>query len=185
MVAIEVQAQSLLTTFSALLGLYEACLAKGHTPPELGLPPLPDPNIVVFEGRLRRDGEIVATASIRRTIREDADWDRAEEDLRQRLRVLGLPAAEPVGSTDGALREPAASDPGSGLQAAPWEGAGAPGVEEPSGDASTAGGVEIPKALLDSIRQLALFHGKEIPRFRSVKEAKEFYRKLREPSTED
>ena len=182
MVPIEVQAQSLLTTFSALLGLYEACLAKGHTPPELGLPPLPDPNIVIFEGRLRRDGEVVATASVRRTIREDADWDRAEEDLRQRLRVLGVAAAEPAGSTDARPHESVASDPGSGLQAAPSEGSGAPGVEEPSGDASTAGGVEIPKALMESIRQLALFQGKEVPRFRSVKEAKEFYRKLREPS---
>lgn len=183
MVAIEMRAQSLLTTFSALLGLYEACLAKGHTPPELGLPPLPDPHIVVFEGCLRRDGEVVATASVRRTIREDADWDRAEEDLRRRLGALGLSAAEPAGSTDVRSQEPEASGPEPGLQVTPSDGAGAPGDEEPSGDAS-AGGVEIPKALLDSIRQLALFHGKEIPRFRSVKEAKEFYRKLREPSSE-
>lgn len=183
MVAIEVQAQSLLTTFSALLGLYEACLAKGHTPPELGLPPLPDPNIVVFEGRLRRDGEIVATASVRRTIREDADWDRAEEDLRRRLGALGLPEAGPAGSTDTRPPESESLDLGPELPPGTSDGAGTPGAEEPSGDL-LAGGVEIPKALMESIRQLALFQGKEVPRFRSVKEAKELYRKLREPSTE-
>jgi len=169
MQSITIEAESLLSTVSGLLGLYESCFSKGLDPREAGLPPLPDPRIVLFRGRLTRNGEVVATASLQRQVDKDTAWEQAERDLWERLEAMAqsvagiVPDAPPQAPEEPLLRE---------------QEEAAEESPAPSGDLPVAAAVKVPPILMQSIQELAGHRGVPVPSFSSVKEAKEFYKEL-------
>lgn len=68
-----------------LKSLYEAALAAGKAPVEMGLPALTATTVIFRAELIDTDGRILATASALRPIQSYKDWEKGETAARQRL----------------------------------------------------------------------------------------------------
>lgn len=69
-----------------LIQLYSQALAQGKTPVEMGLPPLPAGDVMVFTATLYDpEGNALETASALRLVINYKDWEKGETAARQRL----------------------------------------------------------------------------------------------------
>lgn len=69
-----------------LMKLYEQAIAQGKTPQEMGLPPMPAGDVMVFTATLHDgDGNTLECASALRLIQNYKDWEKGETAARQRL----------------------------------------------------------------------------------------------------
>lgn len=83
---VSVETTDTLSSKPSMFKLYEAAIAAGKNPTELGLPPLPAGDVVVFKASLlNKDGVVLESATALRVIREYKDWEKGETAARQRL----------------------------------------------------------------------------------------------------
>jgi hypothetical protein len=83
---VQVEASDTLTSKAGLLRLYEVAIAAGKSPDQVGLPPIPAGDVVVFKATLLdKDGVALESASALRVIRQYKDWEKGETAARQRL----------------------------------------------------------------------------------------------------
>lgn len=91
---IEVEVKDSLALRPGLQDLYRACISSGRNPREVGLPPFPSANSVIFIAKLVRDGVVLCTASTHQVIEFEKDYEIAETRARQRLvAALGFDGA--------------------------------------------------------------------------------------------
>lgn len=91
---IDVEVKDSLALRPGLQELYRACIQSGRNPREVGLPPFPSANSVIFTARLVRDGVVLCTASTHQVIEFEKDYEMAETRARQRLvAALGFDGA--------------------------------------------------------------------------------------------
>lgn len=158
----DIVGESFLLKFPRLLEMAHRVIEGGGNPIDYGLPALPDPNVILFDGRaVDPAGHVVAQVTVRRTVLTDEDWDAAEAAVRARL-------SERIGTPEASRDAVGVEEP------SPPRSAPEPGVPRKAPKA-------IPPALLEAIRSLAAHHGREVPPFASVQEAKRFYRDLSGP----
>lgn len=82
---IEIEVKDSLALRPGLLDLYRSCIEAGRNPREVGLPPFPSANSVIFIAKLVRDGVVLCTASTHQVIEFEKDYEIAETRARQRL----------------------------------------------------------------------------------------------------
>lgn len=83
---VAIETTDTLSSKPALMKLYEAAIASGKNPTDLGLPPFPAGDVVVFKASLlSKEGTVLETASSVRRIIEYKDWEKGETAARQRL----------------------------------------------------------------------------------------------------
>lgn len=83
---VQVEASDPLSSKAGLLRLYEAAISAGKSPDQVGLPPIPAGDVVVFKATLMdREGNALESASALRVIRQYKDWEKGETAARQRL----------------------------------------------------------------------------------------------------
>lgn len=83
---VTVDTSDTLSSKPGLLKLYEAAIAAGKSPADVGLPALPAGDVVVFKASLLdKDGRVLECASALRVIRQYKDWEKGETAARQRL----------------------------------------------------------------------------------------------------
>ncbi len=83
---VTVESRDVLSMKEGMLRLYEAAISNGHNPEEVGLPEIGTARSVIFEAILRnKEGNVVASATALRDIRQHKDWEKGETAARQRL----------------------------------------------------------------------------------------------------
>jgi len=83
---VTVDTSDTLSSKPGLLKLYEAAIAAGKSPADVGLPALPAGDVVVFKASLLdKEGRVLECASALRVIRQYKDWEKGETAARQRL----------------------------------------------------------------------------------------------------
>ncbi|HRP04890.1 MAG TPA: hypothetical protein PLV87_08265, partial [Opitutaceae bacterium] len=82
---IQVEVKDSLALRPGLHELYRSCITSGRNPREVGLPPFPSVNSVIFVAKLVRDGVVLCTASTHQVIEFEKDYEIAETRARQRL----------------------------------------------------------------------------------------------------
>ena len=83
---VRVTTSDTLSSKPSMFKLYEAAIAAGKNPTEVGLPALPAGDVVVFTASLLdKENNVLETASALRVIRQYKDWEKGETAARQRL----------------------------------------------------------------------------------------------------
>lgn len=83
---VKVETYDPLSIKPGLLKLYDAAISAGKNPQDVGLPPLPSGDSVIFRASLvDKDGNVLESASALRAIYQYKDWEKGETAARQRL----------------------------------------------------------------------------------------------------
>jgi len=83
---VKIEVSDALSAKPSLMRLYESAISNGHKPSDLGLPPLPGGEAIIFRASLLdKDETVLESASAYKPILQYKDWEKGETAARQRL----------------------------------------------------------------------------------------------------
>jgi len=177
-----IQTKPLMEIKPGMLRLYEAAIAAGKMPSEVGLPPVGEG--MIFKALLLdKDGNTVLTASSLCKINEYKDWEIGETAARQRLvAAAGYNGTLIENDEKGDLnKQEKASEPvkptrrgsrGKGNKKEPKASAGNGSVTQLPSAQSSANTDGVPPAMLRQIEHLAKVKGMDVKTPTTMEEAK-------------